>query len=79
VADLKLSYTIQFFIQMLCAKYQNAGQHGSEKNVTEFFLYKAHIKIILSFVKQEVDKSYTVQFSILMLRTKYQRAGPHGF
>jgi hypothetical protein len=28
-ADLKLSYTIQFSILMLCAKYQEAGLCGS--------------------------------------------------
>ena len=30
-ADSKLSYTIQFFILMLCAKYQETGLCGSSE------------------------------------------------
>ena len=33
----KLSYTIQFSILMLCAKYQEAGMHGSWENMWHTF------------------------------------------
>ena len=55
--DLKLSYTIQFSILMLCATYiKKLACIVPEQNVTEIVLYYAYIKIILSFGKQEVDK-----------------------
>ena len=47
-ADSKLSYTIQFSIQMLCAKYQKAGLHGSwekcDRNFSVLGTYQNYFK-----------------------------------
>ena len=56
VTNSKLSYTIRFFILMLCADIRKLVCMVPEKNVTKIFLCNAYIKIILSYGKQEVDK-----------------------
>ena len=59
VADSKMRYTIhvQFFILMICAKYQEAGLCGSREKCDKNNLVSkfAYVHNIQSRVKQEVD------------------------
>ena len=49
-ADSKMRYTIQFFILMLCAKYQEAGLFGSREKCDRNYLVSkfAHVHNIQS-------------------------------
>ena len=61
-ADSKLSYTVQFSILMLCAKYQEEGLCGKLRKMWQkFCLHEkfVYIKNILSTVKQEVEMRQT--------------------
>ena len=73
-----MRYTIQFFILMLCAKYQEGGLCGSREKCDRNYLVSkfAYVHNIQICVKQEVDMPQ-IQNCVTRYSSPYWSSVPH--